>query len=45
MSIGEYLSGYVSLLKNRAVMGLALTAAFRTMAQVGLFAPRSTSPM
>jgi len=38
MSIGEYLSGYVSLLKNRAVMGLALTAAFRTMAQVGLFA-------
>jgi len=38
MGIREYFSGYVSLLKNRAVMGLALTAAFRTMAQVGLFA-------
>lgn len=38
MGIREYLSGYAAMLKNRAVMGLALTAAFRTMAQVGLFA-------
>ncbi|MPY76545.1 MAG: MFS transporter [Alphaproteobacteria bacterium] len=38
MGIGEYFSGYASLLKDRAVMVLALTAAFRTMAQVGLFA-------
>jgi FSR family fosmidomycin resistance protein-like MFS transporter len=38
MGIREYISGYGALLKNRAVMVLALTAAFRTMAQVGLFA-------
>lgn len=38
MGIREYFSGYASLLKDRAVMVLALTAAFRTMAQVGLFA-------
>lgn len=38
MGIREYVSGYGALLKNRAVMVLALTAAFRTMAQVGLFA-------
>lgn len=38
MGFREYGSGYVALLKNRAVMGLAATAAFRTMAQVGLFA-------
>jgi predicted MFS family arabinose efflux permease len=38
MSVREYVSGYASLLKDRAVMGLAMTAAFRTMAQVGLFA-------
>lgn len=38
MGLREYVSGYASLLKDRAVMVLALTAAFRTMAQVGLFA-------
>jgi predicted MFS family arabinose efflux permease len=38
MGIREYFSGYASLLKDRAVMVLAMTAAFRTMAQVGLFA-------
>lgn len=38
MGIREYFSGYAAMLKNRAVMVLALTAAFRTMAQVGLFA-------
>lgn len=38
MGIREYLSGYAAMLKNRAVVVLALTAAFRTMAQVGLFA-------
>lgn len=38
MGIREYFSGYAALLKDRAVMVLALTAAFRTMAQVGLFA-------
>ena len=38
MGLREYVSGYALLLKDRAVMVLALTAAFRTMAQVGLFA-------
>lgn len=38
MGFREYFSGYAALLKDRAVMGLAATAAFRTMAQVGLFA-------
>jgi len=38
MGFREYVSGYAALLKDRAVMGLAATAAFRTMAQVGLFA-------
>ena len=38
MGFREYFSGYASLLKDRAVMVLAATAAFRTMAQVGLFA-------
>jgi sugar phosphate permease len=38
MSVREYVSGYGALLKDRAVMVLAMTAAFRTMAQVGLFA-------
>jgi sugar phosphate permease len=38
MGIREYLYGYAAMLKNRAVVVLALTAAFRTMAQVGLFA-------
>jgi predicted MFS family arabinose efflux permease len=38
MGIREYFSGYTALLKDRAVMVLAATAAFRTMAQVGLFA-------
>jgi MFS transporter, FSR family, fosmidomycin resistance protein len=38
MGYREYFSGYAALLKDRAVMGLAATAAFRTMAQVGLFA-------
>jgi predicted MFS family arabinose efflux permease len=38
MGIREYVSGYAALLKDRAVMVLAATAAFRTMAQVGLFA-------
>lgn len=38
MTVREYVAGYASLIKDRAVMVLALTAAFRTMAQVGLFA-------
>lgn len=38
MGFREYVSGYAALLKDRAVMGLAATAAFRTMAQIGLFA-------
>lgn len=38
MGIREYFSGYAAMVKNRAVMVLAMTAAFRTMAQVGLFA-------
>jgi predicted MFS family arabinose efflux permease len=38
MGYREYFAGYFSLLKSRAVVVLALTAAFRTMAQVGLFA-------
>jgi predicted MFS family arabinose efflux permease len=38
MGFREYFAGYAALLKDRAVMVLAATAAFRTMAQVGLFA-------
>jgi len=38
MGFREYVYGYASLLKDRAVMVLAATAAFRTMAQVALFA-------
>jgi len=38
MGFREYVAGYAALLKDRAVMGLAATAAFRTMAQVSLFA-------
>ncbi len=37
MTLAVYLSGYVALLRNRAVMGLTMTAGLRTMAQVGLF--------
>jgi len=36
MSVGDYFSGLARSFKNRAILGLALTAAFRSMAQVGL---------
>ena len=38
MSIKRYFAGYWALLRDRAVLALTMTAAFRTMAQVGLFA-------
>ena len=38
MSARRYLAGYWALLRDRAVLGLTLTAGFRTMAQTGLFA-------
>ena len=38
MGARRYFAGYWALLKNRAVIGLTLTAGFRSMAQVGLFA-------
>lgn len=38
MSARSYITGYGALLRDRAVMGLTLTAGFRTMAQTGLFA-------
>ncbi len=38
MSVRRYFAGYWALLKDRAVMVLTMTAGFRTMAQVGLFA-------
>jgi sugar phosphate permease len=37
MSARSYFIGYWALLRDRAVMGLTLTAGFRTMAQTGLF--------
>jgi MFS family permease len=38
MSARRYAAGYWALLRDRAVVGLTLTAGFRTMAQTGLFA-------
>ena len=38
MSVKRYFAGYWALLRDRAVLALTMTAAFRTMAQVGLFA-------
>jgi len=38
MSARSYVAGYWALLRDRAVIGLTLTAGFRTMAQAGLFA-------
>jgi len=38
MSARSYAAGYWALLRDRAVVGLTLTAGFRTMAQTGLFA-------
>jgi MFS family permease len=36
MAFGDYLSGIAQLVRRRAVLGLCLMAAFRSMAQVGL---------
>lgn len=38
LSAGAYLSGALAVVRNRAIMVICLTAAFRTMAQSGLLA-------
>ena len=37
MSLGEYLSGLLGMVRDRAVLGLCLMAGFRAMTQNGLF--------